>query len=113
MEIIASALDWTQVDAERLAAFLDTDTGKRFLPKLVENAPPLFDGGDTNKILIRAGEVRGFQTLVREIISLAHPPPPGPSAPTNHYPALTDDAQWNDGQKIEPETEKPTIPDII
>jgi len=112
MEILAGALDWTQVDAEKLSAFLDTETGKRFIPKLVENAPPLFEGGDTNKILIRAGEVRGFQAVVREIISLAHPPPPSPSAPMNHYPALTDDAQWNDGQKLISESEKPPIQDI-
>ena len=112
MEIIAGSLDWTQVDAERLAAFLDSETGKRFIPKLVENAPPLFDGGDTNKILIRAGEVRGFQTLVREIISLAHPPPPTPSNPANHYPSLEDDSQWNDGNKLEPESPKPQPLDI-
>ena len=112
MEIIASSLDWTQVDAEKLAAFLDTETGRRFIPKLVENAPPLFDGGDTNKILIRAGEVRGFQTVVREIISLAHPPPPSPSAPANEYPPLENDSAWNDGQKLEPEPPKPEILDI-
>ena|SRR6185295_10256186 len=106
MEIIAGSLDWTQIDAEKLSAFLDTDTGKRLIPKLVENAPALFDGGDTNKILIRAGEVRGFQAVVRELISLAHPPPPE-QRQENHYPPPENDAAWNDGHKLEPEIPKP------
>lgn len=112
MEIIAGALDWTQVDSERLAAFLDSETGKRFIPKLVENAPPLYEGGDTNKILIRSGQVLGFQIIVREIISLAHPPPPSPMNPPPQYADLTDDAAWNDGQKLQPEPPKPQPLDI-
>jgi len=111
MEILAGSLDWTPFDAEKLAAFLDSDTGKRFLPKLVEVAPPLLDEGDTNRIMIRAGEVRGFQIVVREIISLAHPPPPAKDAKPE-YPPLEADSHWNDGQKLEPEI-KPENPDPL
>lgn len=102
MEILAGSLEWTPFDAEKLASFLDTETGKRLLPKLVEVAPPLLDGGDTNKIMIRAGEVRGFQVVVRELISLAHPPPPAPKSETE-YPPLEADEHWQDGQKLGPE----------
>ena len=102
MEILAGSLEWTPYDSEKLAAFLDTETGKRLLPKLVEVAPPLLDGGDTNKIMIRAGEVRGFQVVVRELIALAHPPPPQQDQQPE-YPSLTDDRNWPDGKKLEPE----------
>jgi len=111
MEILAGSLEWTPFDAEKLASFLDTDTGKRLLPKLVEVAPPLLDGGDTNRILIRAGEVRGFQVVVRELISLAHPPPPTQESKPE-YPPLEADAHWNDGQKLEPEN-RPESPDPL
>ena len=111
MEILAGSLEWTTFDAEKLASFLDTDTGKRLLPKLVEVAPALLDGGDTNAIMIRAGEVRGFQVLVREIISLAHPLPPTPEYKPE-YPSPEVDFHWNDGQKLEPE-QKPESPDPL
>jgi hypothetical protein len=103
MEILAGSLDWTPNDSERLAAFLDSETGKRFIPKLVEAAPTLFDAGDTNRILIRSGEVLSFQKIVKEILFLAHPPPPNKQEATE-YPPLESDTHWNDGQKIEPET---------
>ncbi len=102
MEILAGSLEWTPFDAEKLATFLDSDTGKRLIPKLVEVAPPLLDGGDTNKIMIRAGEVRGFQVVVRELIFLAHPPSPH-TEQKSEYPSLTNDEYWNDGRKFEPE----------
>jgi len=111
MEILAGSLEWTQFDSEKLSSFLDSETGKRLLPKLVEVAPPLLDGGDTNRILIRAGEVRGFQTVVREIISLAHPSPPAPKQ-ENEYPPLEADEQWKDGQKLELEN-TPESPDPL
>jgi hypothetical protein len=61
--------------------------------------------------MIRAGEVRGFQIVVREIISLAHPPPPAKDAKPE-YPPLEADSHWNDGQKLEPEI-KPENPDPL
>lgn len=107
MEILAGSLDWTPFDAEKLANFLDSETGKRFIPKLVEAAPTLLDGGDTNRILIRSGEVLSFQKIVKEILFLAHPPPPSPKQVTE-YPPLEADEHWNDGQKIEPEQSDPS-----
>ncbi len=103
MEILAGSLDWTPYDSEKLAAFLDSETGKRFIPKLVESAPTLFEGGDTNRILIRSGEVLSFQKIVKEILFLAHPPPPNKQEATE-YPPLEADEAWKDGQKLEPET---------
>lgn len=101
MEILARPSDWTQFDAENLARFLETDTGKRLIPKLVENVPTLHEGGETNRILIRCGEVRAFNQMVEALLLLAHPPAPTPP-PVSEYPAPENDAAWNDGQKLSP-----------
>ena len=99
MEITANSLDWLSNDEQRLAAFLDTETGKRFIPKLVENAPPLLASGDSNAILIRSGELRGYQEVVRTILMLAHPAPPQQQQHPG-YAAPEDDSAWADGQKM-------------
>lgn len=104
MEIIANPSDWTQIDAENLARFLETETGKRVIPKLVEHKPELLAAGDTNRILIRNGEVRAYDLMIEALITLAHPPPPPPEQ-ASEYPPLEDDRHWNDGQKL---TENPT-----
>lgn len=101
MEILAGPLDWTATDEENLSKFLDTESGKRFIPRLLENAPTLFDKGDINAILIRSGEVRGYQIFVREILALAHSNKSDAPAKVGDYPSLIDDKAWNDGQKIE------------
>jgi len=104
MEYFANENDWTQTDAERWNAFLLTETGKRLVPKLIETAPVLLDKGDVNAILIRTGEFRGFQNACQQLVALAHESKTAPPVPTE-YPDLTNDAAWNDGQKIEPETQ--------
>jgi hypothetical protein len=99
MEILASASEWTHIDSENLAKFLETETGKRLIPRLTENIPQLLDGGDTNRVLIRSGEVRAFSAMLETFLLLAHPPAlPKPSA--SEYPSPEDDSAWNDGQKI-------------
>ena len=98
MEISANPLDWTSVDSDNLAKFLDTETGRRLIPKLAGATPGLFEGGDTNKILIRSGELRGCRIILQEILDLAHPPPPAPSREDNH-PDLLDDSKWT-GPKL-------------
>lgn len=98
MEITAQPLDWSTIDSDNLSKFLDTDTGRRLVPKLAAAAPPLFDGGDTNKILIRSGELRGCRIVLQEILDLAHPPPPLPQREDAH-PPLEDDKYWQ-GPKL-------------
>lgn len=98
MEITADPLSWTTIDSDNFAKFLDTETGRRLIPKLADAAPPLLDGGDVNRILIRTGELRGFQLSLKEILFLAHPPPPPPQREDNH-PPLEDDKYWA-GPKI-------------
>ena len=97
--IVAPASDWSSIDTENLARFLDTDTGKRFLTKLASGAPELLDRGHMNKILIRTGEVRGYKTVLQDIMSLAHPPAPNQSSASSEYPPLEDDRYW-EGQKL-------------
>lgn len=100
MEII-SLVDWDEVeDREILAQFLKTRTGQRFLPKIAESVPPLLGKGDTNEILIRNGEVRGFQNSLRLILELASTAAPIPQGESGAYAAPEDDSAWADGKKI-------------
>jgi len=110
IEIVAKITDWLPTDAEKWAAFLETETGKRLLPYLAENAPLLLAKGETNEILIRMGEVRGMQTLLRAMIEAAHPSAPSAPSPASEYPPLTDDSKWDDGQKLTFENSSPEQP---
>lgn len=97
-----SLVPWSSTDAQTLDQFLQTDTGRKLLPKVAESAPPLLEAGDTNIILIRNGKFKGFQECLNEIFFLAHPPAPVQNNEKGLYPNLTDDKAWNDGQKIDP-----------
>jgi hypothetical protein len=110
MEVLAKETDWLPTDSENLAAFLETATGKRLIPALVQGMPSLLAGGDVNAILIRSGEVKAFQSVVESIVLLAHPP--APLAPPNtEYPRLEDDKAWNDGQSLASETAPKKTPE--
>lgn len=104
MIVDAPAPEWDEVeDRELLAQFLQTRTGQRLVPKVVESVPALLDGGNVNEILIRSGEVRGWQAALRTLLSLAVIEKQAPQEPVNpSYPAPDDDAAWNDGQKVNP-----------
>jgi hypothetical protein len=101
MEILARSDDWTPNDSDNLAKFLETDTGKRLIPNLVQHCPALLDKGETNAILIRNGEVRAWNGMIESLFVLAHPPAPTAAPNATEYPALEDDKAWNDGQKLE------------
>ncbi len=107
IEIVAKPTDWLPTDQERWAAFLETDTGKRLLPCAAESAPQLLAEGDVNKILIRSGEVRGYQNVLQNLILMAHPSAKTVTIQGSEYPSLTDDAQWNDGQTLAPPSTEP------
>jgi hypothetical protein len=107
IEIVANSSDWLPTDQERWSAFLETETGKRLLPTLAESAPQLEASGDVNKILIRSGEVRGFQMILRELVMMAHPSAKTVERISTEYPSLDDDAKWEDGQTLSP-TPTPT-----
>jgi hypothetical protein len=107
MDIQAKEGEWTVVDEEQLAGFLNTPTGRRFIPALVAVSPGLLPGGDINAILIRSGEVRAFQSIIENILLLAHPSDPKSSALlATSYPPPEDDRFWNDGQKLVQATEE-------
>ncbi len=101
MEILANDKDWLPTDAENLAKFLESETGKRLIPKLVEHCPTLLDQGETNAILIRNGEVRAWTGMIESLLTLAHPIGTINTQTITEYPPLTDDKAWNDGQKLE------------
>lgn len=100
MEIVASLLDWVANDEENWAKFLATETGKRLIPKLMERCPILLADGTINAVLIRSGEVRGFQAVAQAMFDLTQHTPERP-APADNYPAPENDKAWQDGQKLE------------
>ena len=98
---MSDELIWTQEDEALLRQFLNSNTGHKFLPKLAEAAPVLLDGGHANKTLVRNGELRGYQSALREIILLSQPPP-SELKEIRAYPDLTDDSAWPDTEKLNP-----------
>lgn len=72
-----------------------TETGQRLLTRLVDGMPPLLDGADVNKTLVRNGEVRGFGEAIRELTIMAYPPPE-PAAKADPYPDPEDDSRWTE-----------------
>jgi hypothetical protein len=110
MEILASVDEWATTDAENLSAFLETPTGKRLIPSLLKEAPSLLEGGETNDILIRSGQVLAFQKMVETLIFLAHPSRQIRQTEITNYPAPENDAAWDDGQKITLENKTTEIP---
>ena len=98
--ITNESLPWDSENVAIWNQFLKTQTGLRLLPKLLESAPSLLSGGPTNEILIRAGEFRGWQEVARALFALASETPLEPKQKSEYAP-LTDDAAWNDGQKIQ------------
>lgn len=101
MQIVNELLPWSDNDAANWKAFLNTLTGQRLLPKIAENVPELLGAGQLNDILIRTGEVRGWQFSIRELLQLTSPPKPETRKEPDAYPDPTDDSKWEDGQKIE------------
>ena len=100
MEIINTQLPWSSEDIDLWRQFLNSQTGQRLLPKMLENVPSLLTGGDVNAILIRSGEVRGFQESAQALLAMTqYPPPPTPPSSDN-YPPLDRDEHWNDGEKL-------------
>lgn len=102
MEITNTPTEFTSDDSIALRTFLRTTAGERLIPKLAESLPALLAGGGLHEILIRSGEVRGAQEVIKNIIALAYPAPEFKSPITNtNYPDLTNDAAWEDGVKIQ------------
>jgi hypothetical protein len=102
MEITTDTLPWDSDDVIAWQNFLQTQTGRRLIPKILESTPELANSGDVNAILIRSGEVRGFQAVAQSLLMLAMPPKEPPTDSATNYPSLVDDRQWADGQKIQP-----------
>lgn len=98
---IADSLEWDSNDIAALKNFLQTKTGLRFVPKILESVPTLLSGGEVNALLVRNGEVRGFSMAVQALLALTSPAPlPAPTEPSA-YPSLFDDSGvWGDNQKL-------------
>lgn len=99
-EIVNDSLPWSTQDEQNWNSFLQSETGKRILPKVAELAPPLLHRGHVNAILIRSGVVVGIQEAIKLLLSLSHAQPLPPRY-ENAYPAPEDDTAWQDGEKLE------------
>lgn len=95
-DILTGTPDWDDVaDRDALRVFLRSRTGQRLFSKALDSQPGLLAGGNTNDILIRSGEVRGWAAAISTLISLsATEPKPDDNAPPENYPSLTDDEAW-------------------
>lgn len=100
MQIADDGLEFDSIDKFAWKTFLATRAGLRLIPKVAESLPALLRKGETNDILIRSGEVTGFQLALQALLALAQPPPKEAPPERVAYPALDDDAQWNDGQSL-------------
>ena len=100
MEITTDAPEWTSENKDILRQFLQSETGKRLLPKILESAPALLAGGELNAILIRSGEFRGFSSAVQTLLSLTASDAPHVESTPASYPPLEKDEAWNDGETL-------------
>lgn len=101
MEISAVPVEWDVAeDRDMLVQFLKTRTGARLIPKMIESCPSLLSSGETNSIMIRNGEVLGFQKAIQALLALTVVEPAPENTRTATLPALEDDAAWNDGKKL-------------
>lgn len=97
MTLDTGTTEWDDVvDRDLWKQFLRTTTGKRLLSKALDTQPPLLAKGDINEILIRSGEVRGWSAAFSTLVALAIPEAKATVAEPENYPALTDDAAWED-----------------
>lgn len=86
---------WDSTDASLLKAFLNSDVAKKAFAIVMELCPPLLDGGDVNKTLVRSGEVKGFSLALNSLFELVIKQPEPVSTPIA-YPDIDDDSQWED-----------------
>lgn len=94
---------WSSEDRDNLKSFFATRTGSKLISQLAEAAPTLFASGDTNKILIRNGELLGFQSALRELLVLSLPEPMQEKE-KSEYPSLLDDSAWPGTEKLDTTT---------
>jgi len=94
MSVTRETLPWSPTDTTLWATFLNTETGRRLIPKLAEAAPLLLPGGELNAVLIRSGELRGFQLALHELLNLTAVQEPEQSSTQEAYPALLDNKAW-------------------
>jgi len=90
---------WDSADAHALRDFLQTPVGSKVLHILHSYIPDLLDGEHKNKTLVRAGEVKGAQTIFDTLVSLTVEPPvefrPQPQKTTETYADLDDESKWD------------------
>lgn len=88
--------DWTSDDAIALRTFLESVSGQRFLFHLAEDCPELLGSGDTNSVLIRSGEVKGYSKGLKNVLSLTIEPPQSVIPVSSNYPDLDDESKWSE-----------------
>lgn len=87
--------DWNGENAALLRDFLETETGKRMLFHLSENAPELQDGSDNGKTLVASGRVGGYSLALKNLLSLVVEPPQTVPEVHDEWPDLDNDEAWS------------------
>jgi hypothetical protein len=98
MEILYSTTtEWTSEDMSVFRQFLQTRTGSKLLPKLLENTPIPLKSGTELEILIRSGELAAWRDVALAFVALANPVPEvDEDIHRQNYPDLDDDSKWKD-----------------
>lgn len=86
--------EWDSQDAKILRTFLETTVAKKAFAIVSELAPPLLDGADVNKTLLRSGEVKGWQSALVALVELVNHKPEPPAEPPSSYQDLDDESKW-------------------
>lgn len=90
-----SQFDWNGENAVLLKQFLETETGKRMIYHLSENAPELLDGSDNGRTLVASGRVGGYSLALKNLLSLTVEPPQTVPEVQNDWPDLDDHESWS------------------
>lgn len=90
-----SQSDWNGENAVLLKQFLETETGKRMLFHLSENAPELLDGSDNGRTLVASGRVGGYTLALKTLLSLIVEPPKTVPEVRDDWPDLNDEEAWS------------------
>ncbi len=91
---------WSSDDESKLATFLASKTGQRLIPKMLEAEPALLANGDTNTLIVRLGEVRGWHAAIQRMIDISHAEPVMVQPETRNYPDLLDNKAWPETESV-------------
>lgn len=104
----AKNVDWTSMDAKRLADILQSEFGQKLIQNWMNNAPSLLDGSDVNKTLVASGQVKGYSQALEVFVTLSHEQPALVEKQPETHPSLDSDDGWPKELQLAPQPSAPT-----